>query len=98
MGHAHAGRDRDAEAKLTAKESRAVDDLVEAVKRLPKNFCLSVDDEGFFVQKRITRGFAQNVGSVDVTAAGAGVIRVKRNPARNCSRAGPTTTTKGVQS
>jgi hypothetical protein len=54
----------DAEAKLTAKESRAVSSLVRAVRRLPSGFCLSVDDEGFSVQKRITKGFAMGVAAV----------------------------------
>lgn len=54
----------DAEAKLTAKESRAVAALVRAARRLPSNLTLRTDDEGLIIGKRITPGYSRNVAAV----------------------------------
>lgn len=56
--------ERKQRAKLTAKESRLVGQLVRAVRRLPRTLCIDVDDEGFRVRKRITVGSAMQVAEV----------------------------------
>lgn len=52
------------EEKLTPGQARIVDSLVRAARKLPKDFTLSVNDEGLHVGKRITPGFSKNVASV----------------------------------
>lgn len=56
--------ERKQRATLTAKEARAVSDLVRAVRRLPSTLCADIDDEGFTVRKRITAGSAVPVAKV----------------------------------
>ena len=50
-----------AEAKLTAKESRAITALTQAARRLPKGIVLDVNEEGLVIRKLITPGYAHCV-------------------------------------